>query len=177
MISSTNLKKYKPDEIFCFTIKPVIYGALAAKFLNIKMNVMITGLGTVFIKKNWITTVVKLLYRVALKDVKTAFFQNDDDKSLFIQNKLIKEDQCRSVPGSGIDTEKFHYTQITDDKITNFLFIGRMIEDKGINELIDATKKLNAENIDFKLQFLGPCEVQNRTAISKLKIMNWEKKV
>tara|TARA_B100000963_G_C22639755_1_gene679794 strand:- start:1630 stop:2745 length:1116 start_codon:yes stop_codon:yes gene_type:complete len=168
-------KKYKPDEIFCFTIKPVIYGALAARFLNIKMNVMITGLGTVFIKKNWITTVVKLLYRVALKDVKTAFFQNKDDKFLFIKNKLIKEDQCKLVPGSGVDTDKFHYIQLTDDKITNFLFIGRMIKDKGINELIDAAKKLREENIDFKLQFLGPCEVQNRTAISKIEIMNWEK--
>ena len=77
----------KPSIVLLFSIKPVIYGSIAAKLLKIKSIVMITGLGTVFITENWLTKFVKILYKLSLSYVSKVFFQNIDDKELFLSNK------------------------------------------------------------------------------------------
>ena len=79
-----HLLKFKPNTLLTFSIKPVIYGSIAAKILKIPSIVMITGLGTVFITDSWVTTVVKRLYRFALSEVSTIFFQNIDDRDIFV---------------------------------------------------------------------------------------------
>ena len=86
-----HLLKLKPDMLLMFTIKPVIYGSIAARILKIPVIVMITGLGTAFITDNWITKVVKSLYRFSLSSVSIVFFQNVDDKDLFVDNKLVNK--------------------------------------------------------------------------------------
>lgn len=164
----------KPDYILLFTIKPVIYGSMAAKILNIPSIPMITGLGTSFITKNWITAIVKKLYKVALKNQKIVFFQNCDDKNLFLKEKLIQKKQAKLIPGSGIDTHKFEYKKMIKKQKITFLLVARMIKDKGIFEFVEAASlvKENNTNVEFKL--LGPIGVQNRTAISEKSIKKWE---
>ena len=168
------LIKYKPDLLLTFTIKPVIYGSIASKLLNIRSIVMITGLGTAFITDNWITKIVKQLYRFALSSVSIAFFQNADDCDVFIQNKLVNKRVCKYTPGSGIDTDKFTHVTLPNGPEINFLLIARMIRDKGIEEFVEAAKIIKPKYPMARFQLLGPLGVQNRTAIKKNELETWQ---
>ena len=99
------LIRVRPCIFMPFTIKPVIYGSLAASLLNIQTIVTITGLGTVFIKETWVTTLVKKMYLLALRNVDTVFFQNSSDLNMFLDEKLIQSKQASLIPGSGVDTK------------------------------------------------------------------------
>jgi len=164
----------KPHIFLPFTIKPVIYGCIAAKMTNIKSIVMITGLGTAFIHNSWIKQIVKLLYRFALSSVKVVFFQNEDDRNLFVNQGLVNSNICKLIPGSGIDLDKFKYTKLPYSKNVKFLFIGRMLWDKGVGEFVEAAVKMKSRYKNVSFQLLGPIGVQNRSAIPYLKIKEWQ---
>jgi len=99
-------KKIKPDLVLNYTIKPNIYGNIACGLLGVKTINNISGLGTVFIKESLVTKVVKWLYRYSLSKSSKVFFQNSDDRELFIANNLVSKEKCDLVPGSGIDTQR-----------------------------------------------------------------------
>ena len=165
----------KPSLLLLFTIKPVIYGSIASKFVKVKAIVMITGLGTAFISDNWITKVVKSMYRFALSSVSVVFFQNVDDKNLFLNNKLIISKSCRLTPGSGVDLDKFLMTHLPVKNDMIFILIGRMLRDKGVREFVDAARKIKLKYTNVRFQLLGPLGVENRTAISNQEIDDWQK--
>ena len=100
---------------------------------------MITGLGTAFITDSWITKIVKILYKFALSSCH-GFFQNNDDKNLFITQKLVDPNICRLVPGSGVDLKKFAYSEFQNSFNVTFLLIARMLWDKGVGEFVDAER-------------------------------------
>lgn len=165
----------KPDILLLFTIKPVIYGSIAARLTNIKVMVMITGLGTSFISDTWIKKVVKILFRFALSSVSIVFFQNNDDKNFFLRKGFVNEKVCRMVPGSGVDLERFKFTNLPKSKKVVFLFVGRMLWDKGVGEFVDAARRLKSRYPNVRFQLLGPLGVENRTSISNLKMNEWQK--
>ena len=170
-------QKINPDIVLHYTIKPVIYGSFACQKLFIPFINNITGLGTVFIKLNWITFFVKILYKKALKSSSYIFFQNKDDYKLFIKNKLISKDIPASViPGTGIDLDKFKFSKYPQSSTLNFLFIGRILKDKGFFEFVEVAKRI--KNLGFKVNFeiLGYLNVKNKTAISNSEINHFEKK-
>ena len=170
-------QKINPDIVLHYTIKPVIYGSFASQKLFIPFINNITGLGTVFIKPNWITFFVKMLYKKALKSSSYIFFQNKDDYKLFIKNKLISQDIPASViPGTGIDLDKFKFSKYPQSSTLNFLFIGRILKDKGFFEFVEVAKRI--KNLGFKVNFeiLGYLNVKNKTAISNSEINHFEKK-
>lgn len=167
--------KLKPDYLLLFTIKPVIYGAIAAKLFDIKTIVMITGLGTAFIADNWITRLVKLLYRFALSSVATVFFQNNDDKDLFLKSNIINPNVCKLTPGSGIDTRQFPYNSLPQNNKMTFILIARMLWDKGVGEYVEAAKIIKLKYPDTQFQLLGPLGVENRTSISNDRMAAWER--
>ncbi|MFT7251620.1 MAG: glycosyltransferase involved in cell wall biosynthesis [Flavobacterium sp.] len=167
-------KKIKPDIICHNAIKPNIYGTIAAGILGIPTINNISGLGTLFIKKSLSTRIAKLLYRISQRKASKVFFQNNDDLQLFLKNKLITKDKCKLIPGSGVDTSKFVPVKKTHPKdCFKFLFVGRLLYDKGIREYIDAIKiiKTNYKNIEF--QILGPIYSNNATAISQENLNDW----
>ncbi len=165
--------KLKPNYILLFTIKPVIYGAIAAKLFNIKTIVMITGLGTAFITNNWMTRLVMRLYRFALSSVSTVFFQNTDDRDLFLSNSLANFKACKLTPGSGIDTSEFPYRTLPSGNKISFILIARMLWDKGVGEYVEAARIIKAKYPDTKFQLLGALDVKNRTAIPTKKMTTW----
>ena len=165
--------KLKPDHVLFFTIKPVIYGSIAAKLLNIKTIVMITGLGTAFIADNWITRLVKLLYKLALSSVATVFFQNNDDKDLFLKSNIINPNVCKLTPGSGIDTHQFPYSSFPKNNNITFILIARMLWDKGVGEYVEAAKIVKVKFPNAKFQLLGALAIENRTAISDETMAAW----
>lgn len=150
-------KQISPDIILHYTVKPNIYGTLAARAAGIPVINNVCGLGTVFLKKGWVSLVAKSLYKIAFRFPHKVFFQNYDDFQLFVKEKLIKKTIADTVPGSGIDLKKFEPTLVPVDKSRAFTFlvISRLIFDKGIIEYVDAIKKLRSEGITARFQILG----------------------
>jgi len=100
-------KQVAPDVILQYTIKPNIYGSIAAGLLSMRVISNISGLGTVFLNDSLSSKIARVLYKIALKVPQKVFYQNAHDRELFIQSKLVKESKTDLLPGSGIDTEKF----------------------------------------------------------------------
>ncbi len=171
------LKLYReidPDVILHYTIKPNIYGNLAAAFLKKSTISNISGLGTVFLNNHLSSKIARILYKLTLKFSGKVFFQNSYDRELFIKNNLIDEGVTELIPGSGIDTRFFSPTTLQPEKLT-FLFIGRLIKDKGISEYIEAVKIVKKKYKNVKFQIVGSLYEKNPTAINKLTLNEWIK--
>lgn len=166
-------KELHLDIVLNFTIKPNIYSSLVAGIIGINSISNITGLGTIFIKQSLVTQVAKLLYKTALKYNDKVFFQNSDDRDLFLHNRLITKEKTDLLPGSGVDLNKFAPVEKEDDEVFRFLLIARLLKDKGVLEYIEAIKivKKNYKNIEF--QILGAVGVANKTAISEEELQLW----
>ena len=166
-------RKTKPDIILHYTIKPNIYGSLAAGFLKIPAINNVSGLGTVFLKDNLLSAVSKFLYKVAFRFPDKVFFQNKDDKKLFLDNKLIKPEKAEVIPGSGIDLQKFAKLPMEFQGEFKFLLISRIIQDKGIREFIEATKILRSEGFTASFQVLGAKDPGHKRGIPLSEIDGW----
>ena len=108
--------KIKPDCLLNYTIKPLIYGTFLANFFSIKVINMITGLGTIFIKNNYLTKIVIFFYRISFKKVKVVFFQNKDDLKIFIDNQVIPKKKAILIPGSGVDLKFYKFFRLKKKK-------------------------------------------------------------
>jgi glycosyltransferase involved in cell wall biosynthesis len=166
-------RKVKPDIILHYTIKPNVYGTIAASILGIPVINNVCGLGTVFLKKNLVSAIALLLYRISFRFPRKVFFQNQDDLNLFLNKKLVPRQVVDLLPGSGIDLEKFSpMTFNRNDKFT-FLLISRLITDKGILEYIEAVRKLKQEGINARFQLLGSMDVEHKRGIQANVIQQW----
>ena len=171
------IKRINPDLILSYTIKPNLFASLAARFYQIKIYNTITGLGSSFLQNNILKYLIIKIYIYSLKKSDLIIFQNKDDKDFFIKHKILKKQQYDIIAGSGVDTEHFYYSPSTyKNNITNFLYIGRIIKDKGIYELIEAFDYLKKVNNSIKLFILGNLDENNPSSISKSKIEEWERK-
>jgi glycosyltransferase involved in cell wall biosynthesis len=179
LISLFNIYKRADPDIVChFTIKPNIYGSIAARTLGMPSINNITGLGTLFIRKSLATYVAKLLYRLALSFSNLVFFQNIQDQKYFLDNKLVRKSKSRLIPGSGVDLERFKpFKPIIKKGKFVFLLIARLLRDKGVYEFIDAIRmiKKNYPEILLEFQILGEVGADNRTAIQKSELEGWIK--
>ena len=166
-------KSIKPDMILNFTIKPNIYSSIVAGIIGVKSISNITGLGTIFIKQSLTTKIAKLLYKIALGFNSKVFFQNNDDRQLFIKDNLVLENKTDLLPGSGVDLNKFVPILNNNDKVFKFLLIARLLKDKGILEFVDAIKIIKSKYDNIEFQILGAVGVANKTAITKEELQIW----
>lgn len=147
--------KVKPDIILHFTAKPNIFGSLAANKLGIRSIATINGLGRVFESENLLTLIVEKLYKVALSKTQRVFFQNNDDKNLFVQKNLISNEKCEVLYGSGIDTDKIKSTnsKAWNAKKKTFIMGTRLIWSKGVEEYVRAAEivKKSFPEVEFKV--------------------------
>lgn len=168
-------KKISPDIILHNAIKPNIYGTIAAGILGIKTINNISGLGTLFIKESISTKIAKFLYKISQKKATKVFFQNPEDRKLFLQNKLISENKSDLIPGSGVDTKQFSakvYPKINSDTF-RFLFIGRLIKDKGIIEYFESANHISSNKNGVRFNVLGPLYEENETGIGSKELEKW----
>ncbi|HVV68961.1 MAG TPA: glycosyltransferase family 4 protein [Gammaproteobacteria bacterium] len=158
----STLKRYfrelKPDLLFFYSIKPVIFGSLAAKFsTRARVNVMFPGLGYVFTgdsyKQRLLRFLIKPLYKWLLASVDNTFFHNADDAALFLQSGLVKQNQVVLTDGSGVDTH--HFAPLPYPQQLSFLFVGRLIRDKGINEFIEAARCVKQQYPEVRFLIAG----------------------
>jgi glycosyltransferase involved in cell wall biosynthesis len=166
--------RYRPDFLLSFSIKPVIYGSIVARMCKVKSLVMITGLGTTFISESFLTKIVKILYKVSLSSCSAVFFQNIDDKNIFVNQRIVNINTCKLSPGSGVDLVNFTYKCPKRSSEIIFLLIARMIADKGIVEFVEASRMLKLNYPKARFQLLGPLGVENRTAITNSKMIKWQ---
>jgi glycosyltransferase involved in cell wall biosynthesis len=168
------MSKERPDAFLGYTIKPNVYGTLAARSLGIPTINNISGLGTAFIKESWLTAVVRGLYRTALAGAYCVFFQNKGDRSLFTDQKLVRAERTRLLPGSGIDLDRFRPVGKRGAKGQfRFLLIARLLRDKGVLEFVEAARLIRKAHPMISFQLLGFLDVENRTAISSAMVDQW----
>jgi glycosyltransferase involved in cell wall biosynthesis len=161
-------KKEKIDISISYTIKPNIYSAIAAYLTGVKSIVNLTGLGYVFLQNNFANNLTKKLYKFSLSLATKIIFQNKHDKNLFEKNKISSPLKAMIINGSGINTEKFK-SSIPNKINTNFvfLFVGRLLYDKGYREFVKAAKKLNLEYPSIQFHLVGAMDEGNPSAVSQ----------
>jgi len=166
------LKRLSPAAYLGYTIKPNIYGSLAARLCGVPAVPNISGLGTVFLRGGLLGWFASVLYRRGLRGAPIVFFQNGEDLSEFVERKLVRPDQARLLPGSGIDLDRFAPAQLPPGPVT-FLLIGRLLGDKGVREFVEAARTLRREGSEARFQLLGPLDAGNRTAITRAELDSW----
>lgn len=168
------LRNERPAVFLGYTVKPNVYGSLAAHALNIPVINNIAGLGVVFAKDNWLARLVRGLYRLALARSARVFFQNPDDLEQLVTSRVVRREVAGRVPGSGVNLERFEITALPCvGEEVRFLLVARMLWDKGVGEYVEAARivKRRFANADFCL--LGFLDVQNPTAISREQMSIW----
>ena len=156
-----------------YTIKPNVYGSFAAGLSKTACICTVTGLGYSFLSKNWVSKLAKTLYKYAFKNAAFIAFQNDDDRNLFIENKLVKKDKTLLIRGSGINCEYFkpiEKTEVSEKMV--FLFVGRLLIDKGIREFLFAAEKIKTIFPHTVFQIVGKLDEDNPSCISKSELEN-----
>lgn len=149
------LKKEKPDVVLTYTVKPNIYGGIICRFLKIPYLANVTGLGTSLEKDNFISKVVQGLYKRGLRNAKCVFFQNKSNMDVFTEKKIVRG-RRRLISGSGVNVEDFREEEYPDASAgIEFVFIARMMRDKGIDELIVALTQIKKKYRDVIFNFVG----------------------
>ena len=168
-------RRLKPDCFLGYTIKPNIYGSFAARVLGICVINNVSGLGTAFVSESWLTRVARSLYRLALSRSKVVFFQNRDDLDLFVESGLVRSEQVRLLPGSGIDLQRFAPVAIGRREAEGpvFLLIARLLWDKGVGEYVEAARRVKARLPSARFQLLGFLDVENRSAVNRDAVEAW----
>jgi glycosyltransferase involved in cell wall biosynthesis len=167
-------RRLKPDLVINFTIKPNIYGSISAGLLGIPSISVITGLGYVFIRESLLTKLVKLLYWLAFRFNRAVVFLNSEDLNTL---RNISKEKSFLVESEGIDIKHFDpelCKEAKKDEFT-FLFVGRLLTDKGIYELIKAFERLKKEKPKVKLIIVGSPDEGNPNSISKGELEKWMK--
>ena len=169
------LKQEQPDIVITYTIKPNIYGGLVCRMKNIPYAANITGLGTSFQNGGLIKIIVTCLYKIALKDVKDIFFENTGNREVLVSNKICDFEKTHILNGAGVNLDRFCYQQYPNNDVPNFLFVGRVMKEKGVDELFAAMKQLNAEGRSCFLNIVGPCEEGYEEILHKYEKLGWLK--
>jgi glycosyltransferase involved in cell wall biosynthesis len=172
------LRHYKhlhPRLIVHYTIKPNIYGSLAAARSSCPSISVVTGLGYMFNVKTVFTFAVSALYRYALKKTNEVWFLNHDDQKKFIDDKLVDAKKTFLLPGEGVDTNVFYPApaKATNEPVS-FLLMARLIEHKGIYEFVRAAEILLAKNIHVQCRLMGSFDDESPVAISKEQLLQWQ---
>jgi glycosyltransferase involved in cell wall biosynthesis len=169
------IKERRADAVLTFTVKPNVYGTIAAWSLGVPVICNVTGLGTAFLRGGWMSALVSRLYGFALYRAAHSFFQNEDHRDDFLRRGLVPKLRCSLLPGSGVDTQRFrprpHATR--EEGNFRFLLLGRMLYDKGIREYVEAARALRPRYPGVEFLLMGFVEVANRSAVSMAQIQAW----
>lgn len=149
------MKQEKPDLVLTYTIKPNIYGGFCCRVLKVPYVVTVTGLGSTFQREGLLRKMIITMYRMGLKKAECVFFQNEENRGIF-EKFQIKGKSSRLVKGSGVNLDRHRQEEYPKGEAITFLYIGRMMKEKGIMELLEAAKELHSEKVSFEL--LGYCD-------------------
>jgi glycosyltransferase involved in cell wall biosynthesis len=168
-------KTLEPSFIFHYTIKPNIYGTLAARFCHIKSISITTGLGNAFAVNGLLRSFAKKLYKFSSLFALEVWFLNSADKDLFVKRHIIPEHKGFVLPGEGIDTSLFKPSPHPfNNDVTTFLLFSRMQYDKGVQIFVEAVRILQRKGYKLSALLLGEVDMNNPEAIPLDKINTWQ---
>ena len=155
-------KKYKeiirnenPNLVITYTIKPNIYGGFACKKCGVEYACNITGLGTAFERGGFLKKMAVELYKRSIKGVKVVFFENTSNRDLFVKLGILKEEKTHVLHGAGVNLSKFEIKPYPNNDCFRFLFVGRVMVEKGVKELLNAFSRLRKEGYNCSLDIVG----------------------
>lgn len=170
------IKRIKPDVVLTYTIKPNVYGGIACRITKTPYITNITGLGTSVENKGVMQKITLMLYKAGLKQASCLFFQNKNNLKFFVDKRIVNN-KTRLVPGSGVNLEQHIFEEYPEnDEKNRFLFIGRMMKSKGIEELLQAIKIVKEKYPNTKFELVGHCEEdyhQQLLELNKFGIINY----
>lgn len=149
------IKNETPDLVITYTIKPNIYGSMACQKCGVEYACNITGLGTAFERGGFLKKIAIELYKRALKNARVVFFENTPNRDLFLQLGIIKQEKTHVLHGAGVNLSKFEFKPYPDNERFRFLFVGRVMVEKGVRELLNALSRLKDDGYDCCLDLVG----------------------
>lgn len=175
-----NLRKIfkveKPDVALCYTIKSNIYSTLAGKLVGVPTICNVSGLGTVFLVEGLTGKIAMMLYSIAFRFSKKIFFQNVDDKDLFLSEiTSVDESNTGLLPGSGVNLKKFSFINMKENGITKFLMVSRVIEEKGVRDFYEAAKLVIEAGYKAEFLLIGGHDEEHARSIPTKELDEWIK--
>lgn len=161
------LRKLRPDLVITYTIKPNIYGGAMCRTLNIPYAVNVTGLGTIFEHNGPLQFLVTQMYRYALKKAKVIFVENSSISDILLSKNITVKERIHLLNGAGVNLNDFPYAPYPENDVFSFLFVGRIMKEKGIEELFEATRRLNKNGLKCVLHLVGFMEEDYNDDIQK----------
>lgn len=170
------LRALRPIAYCGFTIKPNIYGAIAARLAGVPAINNVTGIGTALLSQGLVWAVAERLYRLAFRRSHTVFFHNRSDRDFMVGRGIVASAQAQVIPGSGVDLEHFKPAAARKARAgaeRTFLFIGRLILDKGVREFVAAARILKRKLPKTRFELLGNPDPGNRTSVGQAELQSW----
>lgn len=164
------LRKEKPDLVVTYSIKPNVYAGMACSLQRIPYCANVQGLGTAFQKKG-LAQFVTLLYKTAFCRVKTVFFENQANAQEFAARRIVSADKQLVLNGAGVNLEKYALQPWPENDKVHFLYLGRLMKEKGMDELFAAARRLQKEGHSFVLDMVGFFEDEYKEQVEELEKM------
>lgn len=168
-------RKYRVDIALHYTIKPVIFGTLSARLAGACAINTLTGLGSAFLREVLMKQLALKLYQLSLPFSSKVLFQNKDDMSLFLMHRLAPVERCLIIRGSGVNTRHFFPAlSSTPSPVPRVLFIGRLLQDKGIREFVEAAKLLRQSGSIAQFEIVGSLDTGNPSSVDESELRQWQ---
>lgn len=170
------IHKIKPDKVLTYTIKPNLYGGLASRLLNREYCAHVTGLGSVFQTESSLKKIIKVIYKIALKGCTVTYFENTHNREVFLKEKIIDDSRSIVLSGSGVNLEEYEFMPLEDNEEVRFLYMGRMMREKGVNELLDVAVRIKKAYSNVEFDFVGFYEENFKEIVEDLvekKVINY----
>jgi glycosyltransferase involved in cell wall biosynthesis len=168
------LRSERIDAVLSYTPKANIYSGLATYGLPIRFIPNVSGLGRAFIQPSPLTAIVGVLYRIAFRHARRVVFQNSDDLNRFVGSGIVPVARSVRVPGSGVDLQRFTASASAEEpQPFRFLFVGRLLRDKGVVEFVDAARRIAGDHPQVEFVLLGSSHSNNPAAISRKQLDTW----
>ena len=162
------IKKIKPIAVLTYTIKPNIYGGMAAAWCGVPQIANVTGLGDSLENPGVLRLLAIALYKMGLRKSRTVFFQNSTNQEFCLKHGIVRVEQIKRIPGSGVNTSYHIYQEYPNEGTIKFLFIARLLKDKGTDEYLEAARVLKAKCPNAEFQILGHIEGNYNSQVEEL---------
>jgi glycosyltransferase involved in cell wall biosynthesis len=169
------MSRIRPSVVLTFTPKINIYLSLVARTLGVPVIANISGLGRAFVSGGWLERVSRALYGVALRWPSTVFFQNEEDRAIFIEAGLVDAARTHRLPGSGVDVDRFSPRPKPQAGPFQFLLVARLLWDKGVGEFVEAARIVKARHPEVEFALAGFLDVDNPSAVPRSAVEEWER--
>jgi glycosyltransferase involved in cell wall biosynthesis len=170
------LEGTRPGMVLTWTPKPNIYGGIAGRILGVPAIPNVTGLGHAFTAPGPLPRLIGRLYRLAFRRCPTVFFQNSQDRRRFVEEGWAMSHAARLLPGSGVDLNRFRPQPLRRAGDFVFLFVGRLLYDKGLRELVAATGLLRQGGLPIRVRVLGFLDPRSPSAVEDQEVHEWERR-